>query len=165
MSYKMTPLVNSKKMAVFRTFLSVIMTCTFFTATVCGPMAFRRLHPGADPTKWRKHDGGWELHITATICEWVSAMTLDVYILTYVREMHLISLSSPRVMFVIESLSLPTQESSWVGDYDQGAVRPPTVASAVHRGGGGGGGRNVTQYPSSVNDSFRSIESSSAIIG
>jgi len=67
--------------------------------------------------------------------------------------MHVISLSSPRVMFVIESLSLPAQESSWTGDLDQSVRSPPGAASLR---------RNVN-IP--ANDSFHSLDSNSAIIG
>lgn len=170
MSFKMIPLVNSRRMAFFRACLSVLMTITFFSAATCGPLAFKKLKPGADPTKWGKHDGGWELHIVATICEWVSAMTLDTYILTFVREMHLISLSSPRVMFVIESLSLPAQESSWTGDMDQ-SIRPSLVTASSGPGTNNSSSRrhlmavNDAILSGSGNDnSYHSVDSS-AIIG
>ena len=163
MSFKMVPLVNSKKMAIFRLILSMIVTCTFLSASTCGPMAFRRLNPGADPTKWRRHDGGWGLHIVATISEWVSAMTLDTYILTYAREMHLISLSSPRVMFVIESLSLP-QESSWHGDADQ-SIRQQPLAAGTSGNGSSRKNLNVTVKSTATEEGFQSFDSSSAIIG
>ena len=52
MSFKMIPLeVNSKKIAIFRAILSVIMTCTFLTSSVCGPMALHRF-TGPNPRKW-----------------------------------------------------------------------------------------------------------------
>ena len=53
MSFKMIPLVNSLKVAHFRLFLSLVMTCTFLTSSVCGPMAFKQFH-GADPRKWTR---------------------------------------------------------------------------------------------------------------
>lgn len=167
MSFKMVPLVNSKRMAYCRLFLSILMTCTFTTSSICGPMAFRRFN-GKDPTNWRRKyifsshysvspinystctlilincallayvncnslwkqttnfslfflcacanaawDGGWNLHIISTCCEWVSAMSLDFFILSFVREMHLISLTSPRVNFSIRSIILPNQDTSW----------------------------------------------------
>lgn len=111
MSFKMIPIVNTKRVAIIRLILSIIMTITFTTSSICGPMAFRRFS-GKDPTKWRPWDGGWHLHIASTCCEWISAMSLDFFILSYVREMHLISLSSPRVMFFIESVTLPNQDTS-----------------------------------------------------
>lgn len=99
-------------------------------------------------------DGGWDLHIISTISEWISALSLCTFILTYVREMHLISLSSPRVMFVIENLCLPNQDQTWVGDVDQSLrqhVAPPqhrlnpVVNSAASE---------------SINDSFSSVNNS-----
>lgn len=53
MSFKMIPLVNTKHVACLRLVLSMIMTCTFATSSVCGPMAFRRFH-GKDPTAWNR---------------------------------------------------------------------------------------------------------------
>ena len=53
MSFNMIPLVNSKSMAYCRLFLSILMTCTFTTSSICGPMAFRRFN-GKDPTNWRR---------------------------------------------------------------------------------------------------------------
>lgn len=172
MSFKMIPLVNSRGVAVFRAVLATIMTCTFMTSSVCGPMAFKRFQ-GSDPTRWRPWDGGWDLHITSTVCEWVSAMSLDVFILTYVREMHLISLSSPRVMFVIESLTIPNQDASWAGDIDQSMRSPNLVAGASvntpnvsysHTTRFRDSGMNDASVTG--NDSFHSIpERNSAIIG
>lgn len=67
------------------------------------------------------NDGGWDLHIISTVCEWISAFSLDFFILTFAREFHSISLTSPRVMFVVERLSLPTLESNPMNypNYDQ----------------------------------------------
>lgn len=67
------------------------------------------------------NDGGWDLHILSTVCEWISALSLDFFILTFAREFHSISLTSPRVMFVVERLSLPTLESNpmTLPNYDQ----------------------------------------------
>lgn len=53
MSFKMIRLVNTKSMAFFRLFLSILMTCTFTTSSICGPMAFRQFN-GKDPTNWRR---------------------------------------------------------------------------------------------------------------
>lgn len=53
MSLKMIPLVNSRRMAHFRLLLSFIMTCTFLTSSVCGPLAFKQFH-GSNPRQWRR---------------------------------------------------------------------------------------------------------------
>lgn len=42
-------------------------------------------------------------------------MSLDFFILSFVREMRLISLSSPRVIFDIRSIILQNQDPSWPG--------------------------------------------------
>lgn len=99
-------------------------------------------------------DGGWNLHIISTICEWMSALSLCTFILTYVREMHRISLSSPRVTFVIESISIPNQDQAWIGDVDQslrpaGQVSQRRLMPAVN-----------SMASDSVNDSFTSVNNS-----
>ena len=51
MSFKMIPHVNSHRVAIVRLLLAMIMTVTFMTSSVCGPMAFKQFH-GRDPRKW-----------------------------------------------------------------------------------------------------------------
>jgi len=125
MSFQMIPIVNTICVARFRLCLSMIMTCTFFMSSICGPMAFKQFN-GKDPTNWHYEDGGWPLHVVSTIAEWTSAMCLDFYILTFVREMHSISLSSPRVMFVIDSLSVQTPDNSYTNDDTVEIIRSST---------------------------------------
>ncbi|KAI1295460.1 DNA damage-regulated autophagy modulator protein 2 [Halotydeus destructor] len=103
MSFQMIGVVNTVHVARIRMFLSTIMTFSYATSMICGPRAFKEFH-GKDPTNWHYDDGGWTLHVISTVAEWISALSLDFFILTFVREMHLISLSSPRVMFVIDSI-------------------------------------------------------------
>lgn len=100
-------------------------------------------------------DGGWDLHIISTICEWTSALSLCTFILTYTREMHCISLSSPRVMFVIENVSIPNQDQTWVGDVDQSLRQQAPVAqrrlNTII---------NTATSDSIINDSFSSVNNS-----
>ncbi len=86
MSFSMYPLVNTKAMAIFRFSLSSLMTCTFITTCICGPMAMQYFN-GKDPTNWRPDDGGFGLHLTSTICEWITAMSIDFFVLSYVTEL------------------------------------------------------------------------------
>ena len=115
LSFQMVNVVNSIHTARFRLFLSCVMTFSYVTTMVCGPMAFRKFH-GDDPTNWKWNDGGYKLHLTSTVAEWISAMCLDFFILTFVREMHSISLSSPRVTFLVDSLSV---NETYVNDSDR----------------------------------------------
>lgn len=86
MSFQMHPLVNNRQMAFFRLFLSSLMTVTFVTSSISGPIARSKFH-GNDPTNWHPDEGGFGLHLVSTICEWISALALDFYMLTYVREL------------------------------------------------------------------------------
>jgi len=106
MSFRMVGVVNGLRVARIRFGLSMVMTCSYMTSMVCGPMAFKQFH-GQDPTNWKWDDGGYQLHLTSTVAEWISCLSLDFFIITFVREMHSITLSSPRVTFLIESLSGP----------------------------------------------------------
>ncbi|XP_054155408.1 DNA damage-regulated autophagy modulator protein 2-like [Oppia nitens] len=101
MSYAMHPLVNSRQMAHFRLALSSLMTCTFTVSCVCGPWAMRYFH-GKDPTNWKPEDGAFGLHLAATVCEWITALAIDFFVLSYVEELKKISMSTPKVLFIIE---------------------------------------------------------------
>ncbi|RWS03022.1 DNA damage-regulated autophagy modulator protein 1-like protein [Dinothrombium tinctorium] len=81
-----------------------------------GPYAFHYLKPGKDPRNWQPGDGGYKYHVISSTCEWIAAMCLDFFILTFVREMHRISISSPRIIIMIDNLNLP---SSGDGTYFQ----------------------------------------------
>ncbi len=85
----MYPLVNTKAMARFRFFLSFLMTCTFTSSCIFGPMSMKYFH-GNDPTNWKPDDGGFGLHLTSTICEWITAMSIDFFVLSYVTELKVI---------------------------------------------------------------------------
>lgn len=49
MSFNMVGVVNGLHVARIRLVLSIIMSCSYLTSMVCGPMAFRQFH-GKDPT-------------------------------------------------------------------------------------------------------------------
>ncbi|CAG2103742.1 unnamed protein product, partial [Medioppia subpectinata] len=86
MSFRMVPLVNTRLMAQFRLFLATLMSCTFTVSCVCGPWAMKYFH-GKDPTNWQPDDGAFGLHLAATVCEWITALALDFFVLSYVREL------------------------------------------------------------------------------
>ena len=85
LSFRMVPLVNTKQMAWFRTILSVIITISFLITCVMGQISIHHFH-GRDPTNWQPKDGGYCTHVISAISEWVAAMALDFFILTYTRE-------------------------------------------------------------------------------
>ena len=86
MSFQMHPLVNNRQMAYFRLSLSILMTITFLTSSISGPIARSKFH-GKDPTNWHPDEGGFGLHLVSTVSEWISALALDFFVLTYVREL------------------------------------------------------------------------------
>lgn len=85
LSYSMVPLVNSVHMAHWRTFLSVIITSSFLVTCVMGQISIHHFH-GKDPTNWKPEDGGYKTHIISAIAEWISAMALDFFILSFTKE-------------------------------------------------------------------------------
>ena len=98
LSFRMVPLVNNKRMAWCRTILSVIITISFLITCVMGQISIHNFH-GKDPTNWQPENGGYHTHVISTISEWIAAMALDFFILTYTREF--------QVSFIIStSLSL-----------------------------------------------------------
>ncbi len=53
--------------------------------------------PGKDKTKWNPEDGGWNLHLVSTVSEWVVALALNAFLLTFVPEFKKVTLDSPKV--------------------------------------------------------------------
>jgi len=122
MSFKMHPLVNTQLMAGFRLFLTILMTGTFATSCICGPLAMKYFH-GKDPTNWQPDDGAFGLHLTATVCEWITAMSLNFFVLSYVEELKKISMTTPKVLFIIEEMDNRSNDGTGVdGDDDTVAI-------------------------------------------
>ena len=95
--------INSARTAKYRLLLSCTMTCSYITHLVCARMAHVDFD-GLDRTHWSPTDGGYNLHVISAVAEWISMLCISFFILTFVREMQLISLSCPRVTFFVESL-------------------------------------------------------------
>ncbi|XP_077519442.1 DNA damage-regulated autophagy modulator protein 2-like [Amblyomma americanum] len=105
MSFRMHPLVNTRLMAWIRLFLSVVATVAFVSTAITAPMSIHRFH-GKDRTKWRPEDGGYHLHVASTASEWILVFAVDVYLLTFVKELRQICLISPKVQFLAEGAQL-----------------------------------------------------------
>ncbi|XP_053212159.1 DNA damage-regulated autophagy modulator protein 2-like [Panonychus citri] len=114
-SFKAYPIVNSRSCAIFRFFLCTIMTITFVIQSVCGPLAFK-FYDGDNPRKWTIKDGGYWLHISASIAEWIMALSLDIFIGTYITEMRKISMSSPKVLFLVENVNILSANYPFTND-------------------------------------------------
>ncbi|GIY46346.1 DNA damage-regulated autophagy modulator protein 2 [Caerostris extrusa] len=108
-SHYVCPLLNSVAIARMRVFFSLIQTAAFITTMVAGIIAHQNFH-GKDPTKWHEQDGGFTAHVVSTGAEWLLVMAFDFFILTYAKEMQNISISSPKIHFITEDLTLPTRE-------------------------------------------------------
>lgn len=94
-SYYMIPLVNSKRMAHTRLALCFIMTISFVVSLVCGILVDSLYHTTAvqDHDGWT--DGQDMLYLNSTANEWILAISYDLFIVTFVAEMHKVSLSPP----------------------------------------------------------------------
>ncbi|XP_032677583.1 uncharacterized protein DDB_G0283697-like [Odontomachus brunneus] len=96
-SFYLHPLGYSLRLAHIRTALSTFTTVCFFVIVITGVLA-RLAYKGTNSRKWQKEDGGWELHITSTITEWLCAMTFCFYILTFTEEFRDIRISHPKLI-------------------------------------------------------------------
>lgn len=103
MSFRMQPLVNTLTIARLRLFLSVLATVAFFSTAITAPMSIHRFH-GKDRTKWRPEDGGYHLHVASTASEWVLVFAVDLYLLTFIRELRQVCIISPKVQFLVENI-------------------------------------------------------------
>ncbi|XP_064481051.1 DNA damage-regulated autophagy modulator protein 2-like isoform X2 [Ornithodoros turicata] len=125
MSFRMQPLVNSLTAARFRLGISVLATAAFLSTAVTAPLSIARFH-GRDKTKWGPDDGGYRLHLASTVSEWLLAFTVNLYILTFVRELHHIYLESPKVLFLSHGIH-PSTSSEVYHTQEQLEVPHPDV--------------------------------------
>ncbi|XP_076334751.1 DNA damage-regulated autophagy modulator protein 2-like isoform X2 [Tachypleus tridentatus] len=105
MSFYMYPLMNTKTMAGIRLFLSIVNTVCFIILNVATPISLKYFH-GKDKTKWYPKDGGFAAHVVSTASEWILTLAFDFYFLTFVRELHDISMTSPKVIFLTEEMGI-----------------------------------------------------------
>lgn len=135
MSFRTYPIVNSRACAIFRFFLCTLMTITFVIQTVCGPLAYKYYH-GDNPRKWTENDGGYWLHISASVAEWIMALCLDLFIGTYITEMKKISMTSPKVLFVVENVNILSANYPFTNDDSvevyHGSASPDSLRRGVN---------------------------------
>lgn len=104
LSYYMMHLIKSGLMlARIRLALTVLLAINFTVSTILGPIALSQFD-GTDLTMWKSTDRGYVLHLISAICEWISALSLSFYILTYSHEFKYMSISSPR-FYMISTVS------------------------------------------------------------
>lgn len=99
LSYSMAPLVNSIAMARWRLFLSIVITINFLTTCVMGQISIHHFH-GKDPTNWNPGDGGFVTHVISSVAEWIAALSLDFFILSFTKEFQTFTMQTPRILLL-----------------------------------------------------------------
>lgn len=54
---------------------------------------------GTNPRKWKKEDGGWELHVTSAASEWIAGLVMALYILTFAKDFNNCQLHPTKVNY------------------------------------------------------------------
>lgn len=117
LSYYMCLIVDSGLiLARCRLVLTVILAITFITSSVFGPISIRYFH-GTDTTNWRPEDGGYLYHVISSVCEWISAMAIDFFILSFAHEFKFMSISSPKFYMVSTITNLQEEPESDYSNY------------------------------------------------
>lgn len=112
LSYHMYPIMSSGlKVARCRLVLTIILGITFITSSVLGPISIAHFH-GTDTTNWKPEDGGYLYHVISSICEWISAMSIDFFILSFAHEFKYMSISSPKFYMISTVTNLQEEQES-----------------------------------------------------
>lgn len=100
LTYSMRTIMTSGLcLARCRLALTVLLAITFFSSIIFGPISIRYFH-GTDTTNWKPGDGGYIFHVISSVCEWISALSIDFFILSFVHEFKLMSISSPKFYII-----------------------------------------------------------------
>jgi len=112
LSYYMYPIVQSGlTLARCRLFLTIVLAVSYVTSSVFGPMAYANFK-GSDQTKWKPSDGGYLYHVISSVCEWISALSIDFFILSFAHEFKFMSISSPKFYMISTVAVRPLEESA-----------------------------------------------------
>ena len=95
-SFVLCSLTHGAVLKCVRVAMTVVSTVGFVLMMVTGAMADDEFN-GDDPTKWYPDSGGWGLHVTSTVTEWIIAFSFNCYLLSFVPEFKQVKLDSPRV--------------------------------------------------------------------
>lgn len=96
LSYSMHTIVKSGLfLARCRLALTIILALTFIASSIFGPISIRHFH-GTDTTNWKPDDGGYLFHVISSVCEWISALAIDFFLLSFAHEFKFMSISSPK---------------------------------------------------------------------
>ncbi|XP_031552191.1 DNA damage-regulated autophagy modulator protein 1-like [Actinia tenebrosa] len=73
--------------SVARAVFAVLASICLIVAATTGKLAYKLLEKGKDEKQWKAGDGGYELHVTAAICEWSLVFLMVAFFLTYISEL------------------------------------------------------------------------------
>lgn len=100
LSYRVYPIVNNGlAVARCRLALTIILAVSFMITISFGPLSLKQFH-GTDTTNWKPEDGGYIYHVISSVSEWISAMAIDFFILSFAHEFKFMSISSPKFYMV-----------------------------------------------------------------
>lgn len=129
LSYYMQSIVQSGLLlARCRLILTCILAVTFAISSVFGALSIKYFH-GTDLTKWHPKDGGYIYHVISSTCEWISVMSMDLYILSFAHEFKFMSISSPK-FYMISTVAAPEEHES--GESTYGVVNVVTSENFVN---------------------------------
>lgn len=117
LSYYMYPIVKSGLLlARCRLALTILLAITFISSSIFGPISIKYFH-GTDTTNWKPSDGGYLYHVISSVCEWISAMAIDFFLLSFAHEFKFMSISSPKFYMVSTVTSLQNEQESEDSNY------------------------------------------------
>ena len=126
LSYYMYPIVQSGlTLARCRLFLTILLAITYITSSVFGPISIKYFH-GTDTTHWEPSDGGYIYHVISSVCEWISAMSIDFFILSFAHEFKFMSISSPK-FYMVSTVAVRQPEET---DSEESAYGAVTVVNS-----------------------------------
>ncbi|CAG5100954.1 Similar to Dram2: DNA damage-regulated autophagy modulator protein 2 (Mus musculus) [Cotesia congregata] len=97
-SYRLQPLGCSPKITILRLGLSIFCTISFFVVIIGAGLALKD-YKGNNPRTWSPEDGGWEMHLLSTISEWLLAIAICIFLLSFTHEFREIEMTYPKITY------------------------------------------------------------------
>ncbi|XP_076256240.1 DNA damage-regulated autophagy modulator protein 2-like [Rhynchophorus ferrugineus] len=85
-SWYLYPEKGTRNAIVAKITLAVISTICFLSVSICGLLALLKFK-GDNLTLWSMEDGGYKLHLTSTITEWILSIATMLHFVTYINEL------------------------------------------------------------------------------
>ncbi|CAG9859021.1 unnamed protein product [Phyllotreta striolata] len=99
-----TPVIGQILLTKIRIFLSALITVTFVIFFITGMMSYSQFK-GESYLKWHRENGGFELHNTSAVTEWICAIAIMVYIMMMGEEFKTINMYEPEVDVGLQRIS------------------------------------------------------------